>query len=202
MNKSEMINELAAALSKAQAAIKGAIKDSNNPFFKSQYADLSSVWEACREQLTSNGLSIVQCPEESENGVAIETMLCHSSGQWISSKYHMPVEKLNAQAVGSAITYARRYALSAMVGIAPLDDDGNDVTLHKPAAKKETQPKTLAPYPLKDFDANKSEWHKIVESGKKTADQLIAMITTRGTLTDDQKKLIKSWELVTEDVPQ
>lgn len=128
MEKSEQINELATALSKAQGAIKGALKDTANPFFKSKYADLSSVWEACRAQLAANGLAVVQTPCEAESGVAVETMLMHASGQWVSNRFLMPVAKSDAQAVGSAITYARRYALAAMVGVAPEDDDGNAAT--------------------------------------------------------------------------
>lgn len=134
MNTSEQINELAAALSKAQGEIDGAVKDTVNGFFKNKYADLSSVWAACRKQLSANGISIIQSPEESESGIAVETMMMHSSGQWARGRYSMPVSKLDAQAVGSAITYARRYALAAMVGVAPEDDDGNAAA--KTAAKK------------------------------------------------------------------
>lgn len=141
MNHSEQINELGSALAKAQGQIEGAKKDSANPFFKSKYADLASVWEACRKQLSDNGLSITQCPEESDNGIAVETMIIHSSGQWIKSRYTMPVSKLDAQAVGSAITYARRYALAAIVGIAPEDDDGNAAAKAKPEAKQEQKEK-------------------------------------------------------------
>lgn len=126
MNKSDDIKELALALSKTQSVLKGALKDSNNPFFKSKYADLASVWEACREPLAANGLSVVQMPcNDTPDSVALETILMHTSGQWISSVFSMPVSKHDAQAVGSAITYARRYALAAVVGIAPEDDDGN-----------------------------------------------------------------------------
>ena len=126
MNKSDDIKELALALSKTQAILKGALKDSNNPFFKSKYADLASVWEACREPLAATGLSVVQMPcNDTPDSVALETILMHTSGQWISSVFSMPVSKHDAQAVGSAITYARRYALAAVVGIAPEDDDGN-----------------------------------------------------------------------------
>ena len=134
MLKSENINELGSALAKAQGAIEGALKDTANPFFKSKYADLSSVWDACRQQLTVNGLSIVQTPTEAENGIGVETMLIHASGQWLSNTFTMPVSKADAQGVGSAITYARRYALAAMVGVAPEDDDGNAAT--KAAPKK------------------------------------------------------------------
>ena len=126
MTKSDDIKELALALSKTQSILKGALKDSNNPFFKSKYADLASVWEACREPLAANGLSVVQMPcNDTPDSVALETILMHTSGQWISSVFSMPVSKHDAQAVGSAITYARRYALAAVVGIAPEDDDGN-----------------------------------------------------------------------------
>ena len=126
MNKSDDIKELALALSKTQSILKGALKDSNNPFFKSKYADLASCWDACREPLAANGLSVVQMPcNDTPDSVALETILMHTSGQWISSVFSMPVSKHDAQAVGSAITYARRYALAAVVGIAPEDDDGN-----------------------------------------------------------------------------
>ena len=134
MLKSDNINELGAALAKAQAVIEGALKDTANPFFKSKYADLSSVWDACRKPLTDHGLSVTQMPTEAENGIGVETTLIHSSGQWISNTFTMPVSKADAQGVGSAITYARRYALAAMVGVAPEDDDGNAAT--KAAPKK------------------------------------------------------------------
>lgn len=127
MNTSESINELAAALAKAQAQIQPAKKENVNPAFKSKYADLASVWDACREPLTANGLSVVQMPtDNAEPGrVALVTTLLHSSGQWISSMVSTRIVKDDPQGVGSALTYLRRYALSAMVGVAPDDDDGN-----------------------------------------------------------------------------
>lgn len=120
------VNELATALAKAQGAIEGAKKRSVNPGFRSRYADLASVWDACREELSSNGLSIIQMVCDAAPGfVGLETVLMHSSGQSITNRFSMPVkDPNNAQAVGSAITYARRYALMAIVGIAPEDDDG------------------------------------------------------------------------------
>lgn len=119
------LDELGAALAKAQAAVRGAKKDSANPFFKSSYADLSSVWEACRDALTSNGLSVIQLPGF-ENGIAtVETILLHSSGQWVSGKAGAPLGKQDAQGVGSVITYLRRYALQSVAGVAAEDDDGN-----------------------------------------------------------------------------
>lgn len=126
MLKSEQINELAAALAKAQGQLEGAKKSSNNPFFKSKYADLAECWNTCREALTANEISVIQMPEEiNENGrLNITTMLAHSSGQYISSTLTMTVTKLDPQAIGSVITYGRRYALAAMVGLAQEDDDG------------------------------------------------------------------------------
>jgi len=125
MNKSESISNLALALNKVQASMGKAKKSSNNPFFKSRYADLSSVWEACGEALAENDLCISQMPCESFDGFAgLETILMHKSGEWISSVMHMPLSKRDPQGLGSAITYARRYALAAIVGVTQEDDDG------------------------------------------------------------------------------
>lgn len=123
--KSESIAKIAEALSKAQGVMKGAIKDSQNPFFKQAYADLASVWDACREPLSSNGLSVTQTTRITDNGEpVIITTLMHSSGEWIQGELLVKPVKVDPQSVGSAITYARRYALAAMVGVAPEDDDG------------------------------------------------------------------------------
>jgi len=125
--QSENINELAGALAKAQGSIKVAAKAKDNPFFKSKYADLPAVWEACRDALTSNGIAVVQSPQHDlEGNVYLETTLAHSSGQWMKSSYPIRPAKPDPQGFASAITYARRYALSAMVGVvADEDDDGN-----------------------------------------------------------------------------
>lgn len=120
---SEQINELAAALAKAQAEMKGALKDATNPHFNSKYAGLDSVWEACRPALTSHGISVVQAPGAQGNAVSMTTMLLHTSGQWMRSTLDMTAADQRPQAIGSCITYARRYGLSAMAGIAPEDDD-------------------------------------------------------------------------------
>lgn len=123
---SDQINELASALSKAQGEMAPAIKDSSNPFFKSKYADLSSIWNACRDALSKNGLSIIQTVDMKEGQYVLITTLAHSSGQWISSIFPILNDKGNAQGLGSAITYMRRYALSAIVGVTcDEDDDGN-----------------------------------------------------------------------------
>lgn len=130
-SKSEAIDGLAAALAKAQGAIKPAIKDAKNPHFGNTYADLASVWDACREPLSSNGLSIVQLPAMENSTVSVTTVLMHTSGQWISSRISTLIARPDPQGVGSAITYLRRYALAAMVGIAPEDDDAEAATAHE-----------------------------------------------------------------------
>ncbi len=138
MQQSESIAALAAALSKAQATIEGAVKGKVNPAFKSKYADLSSVWDACRAQLTDNGLSVVQFPGEVVDGrMTLTTQLTHSSGEWMRATMAVPITKADAQGAGSAITYARRYALAAVVGVSPEDDDGNAAS--RPAPRQEQQ---------------------------------------------------------------
>jgi hypothetical protein len=122
MIKSESIKELLTALAKAQGKISAAKKDSTNPHFKSKYADLASCWEAIKEPLSVNGLSLSQWVSNSEKGLNLITMLGHSSGEYIYSEYSMPSGQ-TSQAIGSAITYARRYALSAAVGLVADDDD-------------------------------------------------------------------------------
>lgn len=126
MERSEQIGELAKALCEAQAEIKPAIKDSNNPFFKSKYADLAAVMDVCRGPLTKHGLAISQHPGSDGEYLEVETVLIHQSGQWIASKLRLKPVDTKPQSVGSAITYARRYSLSAVLGIASEeDDDGN-----------------------------------------------------------------------------
>lgn len=133
MRQSEELNELFAALATAQGEIEGAKKDSQNPHFKSKYADLASVVAVIREPMAKNGLAYVQTPKLSDRAVSVETMICHKSGQFIAETLEMPLAQTTAHGVGSAITYARRYALMAMVGVAPEDDDGNAAT--QPSAK-------------------------------------------------------------------
>jgi hypothetical protein len=123
VNQSQSIAALAAALAKAQADISGAVKDSANPFFKSKYADLESVWSACRKPLTSNGLSVIQTTQPTKQGLMLVTTLAHSSGEWIRGYMPILAKDNSAQSQGSAVTYARRYALAAIVGIYQVDDD-------------------------------------------------------------------------------
>jgi hypothetical protein len=140
MNKSDTIQALAQALAKAQLEIKAALKDSTNPHFKSKYADLSSVIDAVKAPLLKHGISFLQGVYDAEGGVAVETILLHTSGEWISSTLRIPATKQDAQGYGSAITYGRRYGLQAMCGVPAEDDDGNAAS--KPV---ERQPGHITP---------------------------------------------------------
>ncbi len=133
MRTSPSIAALGEALAKAQGQIKPALKDSANPFYKSKYADLASVWNACREALSQNGLAVVQGVSSDlvEKTVTVTTRLIHA-GEFVEEELCLPAiqagkagagERFDAQCIGSVITYARRYALAAMVGVAPDDDD-------------------------------------------------------------------------------
>ena len=130
MRCSGEIEKLVGALLKSQAAMPSVAKDGSNPHFKSKYASLPGIFTACLPVLNKNGILLVQSPGDAPKGfVALETTLMHSSGQWMSSSLLMPTGKETAQAVGSALTYARRYAFCAMLGIvADDDDDGNAAT--------------------------------------------------------------------------
>jgi hypothetical protein len=157
MRASEQLNELAGALSKAQAMLRGAVKDSTNPHFKSRYADLASCWDACREALAANGLSVVQLPEGNGGVVEMTTMLLHTSGQWIACTGCFTATKADPQGLGSCITYARRYQLCAIVGISPEDDDGNAASepvkqQAKPERKPEPKPEPKPPAKTLDPD--------------------------------------------------
>lgn len=126
MNTSESIGKIAPALLKAQKAITFAVKDANNPHFKSTYADLGSVIDACKPALNEAGIAFMQMPAPSETGtIALTTRLVHESGEWIESTATCPLPKNDPQGYGSANTYLRRYALAAAVGLYQDDDDGN-----------------------------------------------------------------------------
>lgn len=120
---SENIGELAGAMAKAQGEMRGAVKDADNPFFKSKYADLAAVLDACREALSKNQIAVFQTTEPDSEGIIVVTTLAHSSGQWLRGKLRVRPQKNDPQAIGSAITYARRYSLAAIAGVAQVDDD-------------------------------------------------------------------------------
>lgn len=141
MPQSESIKELATALSKVQGELTYAKKDSANPFFKSTYADLESVWDACRGLLAKNGLSVIQMPGNFFEGrMWLVTRLCHTSGEWIEQEMSVPVGKQDAHGCLAAVTYMRRASLSAFIGIVQADDDGNTAVGIKPTLKPVAKP--------------------------------------------------------------
>ncbi len=138
---------LAAALVAAQRVVTTAKRDSTNPHYGSRYADLASVWEACRDPLTSHGIAVVQIPSADGNRVTVTTLLVHASGARLEGALTMTAKDASPQAIGSAITYARRYALMAMVGIAPEDDDGEAAQPARTAPAAEPRHETARPTP-------------------------------------------------------
>lgn len=138
METSLEIVEIAKALVAAQKEITFAAKNATNPHLKNRYADLSSVIEAVKVPLNNNGIAFVQTPGESSQGyLTLTTVLIHESGQWIRSMCTLPLIKHDCQGYGSALTYARRYALSAIIGIFQDDDDGHAGSILPKAIAKE-----------------------------------------------------------------
>lgn len=158
----EGTDKIALALSKVQASIQPAKANQKNPYFNSTYADLASCWGAIREPMAAEGLSVTQTFSPGPNGeVMINSILMHSSGQKIYSTLPVKPAKPDPQSLGSAITYGRRYALMALVGISTNDDDGNAAS-GLPEKKEErnwpTPPKVSPPtnpYKKQDGDAKK-----------------------------------------------
>ena len=140
------MKELYAALAKAQKQFSPALKTASNPHFKHKYADLANCVEAVIDALNANGLFLCQSTHECEDGVIVETVFLHESGQQFSAgKFHVPATKQDAQGYGSALTYARRYSLMAACGIAPEDDDGNAAKKPSDDAYQEFERQHLEP---------------------------------------------------------
>ena len=182
MNKSESIASLAKALAKAQGEVENASKASVNPHFKSKYADLAEVLNTVRPVFSSNGLSFVQMPSFADGVVMVETVLMHESGEWISETASSPITKQDAQGVGSAITYLRRYSLAAFAGVAQEDDDANASIGSKAPAKAAQAPlqeavitpeqvATVREYLVR---TNMNEAEFVAQGGYQSAEQIYA----------------------------
>lgn len=142
IEQSTNIGNLSWALCQAQKEMHFATKDASNPFFKSKYADLASVWNCCKEPLTKWGLSIMQFPCGNGDSCGLITILSWSweegkDPEWIRCKFVMKPKDNSPQAMGSCLTYMRRYALSAVVGVIADDDDGNGAQVSKPSPMSE-----------------------------------------------------------------
>jgi hypothetical protein len=150
------MKEIASALVKAQKEFGPALKSSTNPAFRSRYADLSACVEAVIDALNNNDIFMMQPTHECDNGVIVETIFIHSSGEQISSgKLHVPATKHDAQGYGSALTYARRYSLMTACGIAPEDDDGAAASKPKAAPAK---PAAKASPPPAKIEGKEGPW--------------------------------------------
>ncbi len=123
---SDDIKELVTALCKAQGVMKPAVFNKVNPHFKNKYADFTSCMECCREPLANNGLSVMQYCENINEKLMLVTMLAHVSGQWIKSFFPLNPLKMDSQSIGSAMSYGKRYSLSALLGIVSEDDDDGE----------------------------------------------------------------------------
>ena len=187
MKSSDAINELANALCNAQSQMGGAVKDSANPFFKSSYADLTSVIKAIKQPFADNGLSYTQFPVSNENGVGVSTRLMHISGQWLEMEYTLPTVKKDPQASGSAITYARRYALQSIAGIPTADDDAESAMLRGDDKKIISDDQIIAIKKLLDETGADSEkfckWLKV-----RSVDQILAIHYDRAVAALEAKK--------------
>lgn len=180
---SASIAKLAEALNKAQDQMEKAKKDSNNPFFKSRYADLSAVWDACKDAVLSNGFCVMQplSGTDERGNTLIVTMLLHVSGEWIKGVLAIPATKPDPQQIGSAITYGRRYSLAAMLNVMLEDDDAEGAmerqnkAVSKPANKPVNNP---APKQVTQSNNAKatpkqvSYLRKLIDSGKVSEDAI------------------------------
>lgn len=170
MTKSESIVKLATALTAFQKEVEGAKKSADNPYYSSKYADLAEIWRTIREPLTKHGLSVTQLCSNAEPvriddknitfQIAVETVLLHSSGEFISGVVTLPITKRDPQAAGSAITYARRYGLSAILGIHQEDDDANTHREKSEPAPTKAPSKQFLTTLLNDKFASGTEQHE------------------------------------------
>lgn len=144
-SQSDSILELGKALVKVQSALMPAVRDAKNPFLKTSYASLNSVLDSCRSALRENGLIVIQSPMAAPehlgaNFIGLETKIIHAeSGEWLSSVMTIPLAKLDPQAMGAAISYGRRYALAAMLGIVS-EEDGDCETRKLEPRRQEARP--------------------------------------------------------------
>lgn len=152
-----MTAKICAAFVKAQAEIEKAIKEKNNPHFRSKYADLGAVVDAIKPALEKHGLGFFQKFHEDHDGVTVETIIVHESGETLSNGVlSVPATKKDAQGFGSATTYARRYSLQAAFGVAPEDDDGNAASQRREPAQQAQAPVTRSPEPITDARLTKA----------------------------------------------
>ena len=185
MRFSNEINELAAAMAAAQGDLPVVEKGADNPFFKSKYADLAAIAKAIQPVLKKHGLSVVQTLEPADDGVIVNTALIHKSGQWIEGGLKMKPVKNDPQGIGSCITYARRYSLSAILGlVTEEDDDGNAAS--SPQEKKHSTPDMSRKKSASPIDRARAIYVQFTDLGWKKEDILnhFAKVTGKRDMND------------------
>lgn len=195
-HQSEQINELVAAIVKAQVKMVPASKDHVNPYFKSKYADLPSCWEAVA-CFRDEGVAITQSPMEGPDGfILLDTQLSHISGQWMRSRLKIRVAKDDPQGYGSAITYARRYALGCMTGlVTEEDDDGNAASNPQPQAQRVMQNKAKAQAAINEVrgEGVAAESSRSAPAASAPADTLTPSSPTEPHIDERKDVTISSW---------
>ena len=193
MQKSESIKNIAIAMCEVQASMEVASKSSDNPFFNSKYADLSEVLRCIKGVIPSKNLSFMQMPSFESGVVSVETIVMHSTGEWISSTSSSPISKSNPQGVGDAITYLRRYSLAAIFGLAQKDDDGNSNS--EPSKNKSSQSKSNDDdkpwYNEPDYQADLEGMTTAIRNGT-PPDEVINSISEKFKISNKYRDLIKS----------
>ena len=159
MRSSENINEIGAALAKAQGIMANAVINKTNPHFKSKYADLAAIREAVSAPLAQNGIAVLQVIDTDEHGSFLVTRLVHSSGQWVESIHPLP-QTAKPQEFGSALTYARRYSLAAICGISAEEDDDANAANDAPVQTQRAPVRTAAPAPKEGAKTTAEGWFK------------------------------------------
>lgn len=155
----------AEAFVKLQAAIRPAIKDSTNPAFRSKYADLGAVWEAVKQPLTDNGFFIIQATDFDGEHTWLSTVITHVSGESRSCRFPLRTVKPGMQEIGSALTYARRYSLCAMLGVVADEDDDGTLASARPAPKTQAEVIHQGMSPVKDPDIEEGVKNWIAKQG-------------------------------------
>lgn len=186
MNESEQIIDLIKALAKAQGEMRPAIFNRRNPHFKSRYADFTSCVDACREPLQNHDLSFMQYTEKKEGELYLVTRLFHISGQWIKSYFPLCPKSMDSQTLGSTVSYAKRYALSAMLGIVADEDANSDDDGEAAQVRSAAPPARQTPSPM--------------PSPKINAGQAQHLKSLHGKLDDECKKKISSWLVKQHDI--
>lgn len=213
MKTSEQTDKLDAVMAKVQAGIEKASKDATNPHFNRRYADLTSIWDACRDALKAHGVVVYQGADGTDGNTVTVTTRLAFAGQWVECGLTLKPTKPDPQGIGSAITYGRRYGLAAMLGVCTEDDDGNAASNPPRREPRRSAPPAPdnghAPTPPSDnrqrqtvseaglaFKAAAKEWTKLADDDLRAACRDIARYFNHATplgLSDPQYKLMESF---------